>query len=114
MAGLDPAIQNLKVAPMPRRSFVYMLASGRNGTIYTGVTSSLAARVDQHKRGQGSAFTRRYGVELLVYYEVHTSISAAIQRESNIKHWPRKWKLDLIESVNPQWKDLFDEIGPAD
>ena len=95
---------------MPKRFFVYIMANRRNGTIYTGVTNALAARIMQHKDGQGSVFTRRYGLGMLVYYEVHESISQAIQRESNIKHWSRKWKFDLIEAENPQWRDLFDEI----
>ena len=86
------------------------MASRRNGTLYTGVTNHLARRSSEHKDGTGSVFTKQYGVRMLVYYEVHTSISEAIQRETNIKHWPRKWKLDLIESQNPQWRDLFDEI----
>ena len=93
-----------------RSYFVYIMASRRNGTLYTGVTSYLAARSTQHKVGEGGGFTSRYGVRMLVFYEIHASISEAIQRESNIKHWPRKWKLDLIEAENPQWRDLFEDI----
>ena len=95
---------------VPKRFFVYILASKRNGTLYTGVTNHLAARTEQHRLGEGSVFTKRYKVHMLVYYEVHTSISAAIQRESSIKHWPRKWKLELIEKDNPDWRDLTDDI----
>ncbi|MBL9095361.1 MAG: GIY-YIG nuclease family protein [Alphaproteobacteria bacterium] len=87
--------------------WVYILASRRNGTIYTGVTNDLMARVEAHKAGVGSLFTRKYGVTLLVWYEVHERIEDAIQRETSIKRWPRKWKLDLIEKDNPDWQDLF-------
>ena len=93
---------------MLKRAFVYIMASRRNGTLYTGVTNNVVVRADQHRRGEGSIFTKRYGVRMLVYYEEHTSIASAIQRESNIKHWPRRWKLEMIESINPDWNDLFD------
>ena len=93
-----------------KQFFVYILASKRNGTLYTGVTNHLARRTLEHKQGKGSVFTKRYGVRLLIYYEAHVSISEAIQRESNIKHWPRRWKLDLIEAENPEWRDLFGDI----
>ena len=88
-------------------AFVYILASRRNGTLYIGVTNNLALRVYEHREGRGSAFTRRYGVKFLVWYEPHDSIAEAIQRETSLKHWPRKWKLDLIERMNPDWVDLY-------
>ena len=90
--------------------YVYILASQRNGTIYVGVTNDLFARVAAHRAGEGSVFTRRYRVKMLVYYEQHVSISEAIQRETNIKGWPRTWKLDLIEKENPQWRDLWNDL----
>jgi putative endonuclease len=99
---------------------VYILASRRNGTLYTGVTSDLFDRVVKHKQDLIKGFTQRYGVHRLVYYEMHESMPEAIRREKQIKEWKRLWKLRLIESMNPEWIDLFDErtgeilAGPAD
>ena len=90
--------------------FVYILASKKNGTIYTGVTSDLIKRVYQHKSGLIKGFTEKYNVKLLVYYEIHGDIREAIKREKNIKAWKRKWKLELIEKMNPQWLDLYESI----
>ncbi len=89
--------------------WVYILASGRNGTLYIGVTSDIAARVYQHKEGLSRSFTKKYGVTRLVHCEPFESISYAIQRERTLKKWHRKWKLDLIERDNPQWRDLAEE-----
>ena len=90
---------------------VYLLASKRNGTLYTGVTSNLAARVWQHKNNQVEGFTMKYRVHMLVYYEAHQDMASAILREKQIKKWNRKWKLDLIEKFNPDWRDLYDDIA---
>jgi putative endonuclease len=90
-------------------AYLYILASRPNGTLYTGVTSDLVRRVFEH-RNRLSHFTTRYGVHRLVYFEVHDSIMAAIQREKNIKHWSRRWKIALIGESNPCWRDLYDEI----
>lgn len=87
--------------------YVYIMASKRYGTIYVGVTANLPARAYQHKQGLVAGFTRRYGVRDLVYYERHERIEGAIQREHNIKHWPRRWKTQLVDSVNPDWDDLY-------
>ena len=81
--------------------FVYILASKRNGTLYIGVTNDLARRVFEHKQGTGSQFTKKYGVTMLVHAEALDTPQDAIQRETNLKRWPRKWKLDLIEKNNP-------------
>jgi len=89
---------------------VYILASKRNGTLYTGVTSDLRKRIYEHKNGLVPGFTRRFEVHLLVYYEVHTSMREAIIREKQIKKWKRAWKIELIEEGNPEWRDLYDEI----
>jgi putative endonuclease len=86
--------------------FVYMLASKRNGTLYIGVTNNLIARIAAHREGYGSAFTRKYNVHMLVWYEHHGHISAAIRRETSLKRWKRIWKLALIEKDNPAWTDL--------
>lgn len=93
-----------------KQFYVYILASKRNGTLYTGVTSNLTQRVWQHKNDMVEGFTRKYNVKKLVYYEVHDNAESAITREKRIKKWKRNWKLRLIEEKNPQWKDLYDEI----
>jgi putative endonuclease len=89
---------------------VYIVASQRNGTIYTGVTSALWNRVATHKAKGIPGFTERYGVTLLVWYEHHDTMESAILREKRIKKWYRKWKLELIEKLNPDWRDLHEEI----
>jgi len=91
--------------------WVYILASGPGGTLYVGVTNNLARRIYEHRNGLVPGFTKRYGVKRLVYFEEHTTAPLAIQREKNIKHWPREWKIDLIVSMNPEWRDLYDEIA---
>jgi putative endonuclease len=106
MAGLDPAIQETK----PLSYFVYILASKRNGALYIGVTNDLARCVFEHKQGTGSVFTTKYGVNMLVHAEELTTPQDAIQRETNLKRWPRKWKLDLIEKSNPEWIDLYEML----
>jgi putative endonuclease len=93
-----------------RQFYVYILASKRNGTLYVGVTNDLLRRVQDHREGEGSAFTKKYNVTKLVYYESTPHHSAAIQREKQIKPWKRKWKLELIEKMNPEWKDLYEDL----
>ncbi len=83
------------------------MASKRNGTLYLGVTSNLSERVAAHKDGRGSAFVKKYNVTMLVWFEEHALVVSAIQRETSLKRWPRKWKLALIEENNPEWKDLY-------
>jgi putative endonuclease len=85
---------------------VYILASQRNGTLYTGVTSDLPKRIWQHKNDQVEGFTKTYQVHMLVWYEVYADMETAIKREKAIKEWKRLWKLDLIEAMNPEWHDL--------
>ena len=94
---------------MPRAGYVYILASRRNGTLYTGVTSDLSQRVWDHKQDVHEGFTRRYQVHRLVYFEEHPDIRDAILREKQIKKWKRAWKIRLIEEMNPEWRDLFDD-----
>ncbi len=93
-----------------KQGFVYILASGRNGTLYIGVTSDLNQRAFEHKIKATDGFTRKYKVNQLVYYEHHEEIADAIAREKAMKKWYRSWKIELIESVNPEWKDLSSEI----
>ncbi len=97
-------------ATMNKQPAVYMLASKRNGTLYTGVTSDLIKRIWQHKNNMMAGFTKRYNIHQLVWYEIHESMESAITREKRIKKWNRKWKLELIESMNPGWKDLYQTI----
>jgi putative endonuclease len=89
---------------------VYIMASQRNGTLYTGVTSDLAKRVWQHKNDTFEGFSKEYGTKMLVWYESGDSIEGAIMREKQIKKWNRIWKLRLIESMNPEWRDLSGDI----
>ena len=95
---------------MAKTPCVYVLASTRNGTLYVGVTNDLMRRVYEHREDLAEGFTKRYGVKMLVYFEPHETIEAALQREKNIKHWSREWKIDLIVANNPDWRDLYDEI----
>ena len=92
---------------------VYLLASRRNGTLYVGVTSDLLKRLHEHRSGIVPGFTREHGVKRLVWFEAHETMEAAIQREKRIKKWKRAWKLDLIESGNPDWRDLAEDLGFA-
>ena len=87
--------------------FVYILASKRNGTLYIGVTNNLLERVNQHKTNLVEGFTKKYAVHNLVYYEAYKDIYDAIAREKHMKKWKRKWKIKLIEKLNPNWEDLF-------
>ena len=88
--------------------WVYVMTNWANGTLCVGVTGDLARRFWEHREGVGEGFTKRYGLKRLVYAERHEDIRTAIQREKNIKHWPRAWKLQLIAAANPNWDDLYD------
>ena len=89
----------------------YIMASKPNGTLYVGVTSNLVQRVYQHKHNLIEGFTKKYGVHTLVYFELHGDMHAAITREKQIKKWNRQWKIDLIQSQNPKWVDLWESIS---
>jgi putative endonuclease len=91
-------------------SYVYILASKRNGTLYVGVTSELKKRIFQHKEGLYDGFTKKYKVNLLMYYETYNDIKIAIKREKQLKKWRREWKIKLIEKENPCWVDLYDNL----
>jgi len=93
-----------------KRYFVYILASQRNGTLYTGSTSNLILRIWQHKNNSFPGFTSKYGIYQLVYYEEHQNIVEMVRRERRLKNWCRKWKLNLIEQLNPEWRDLYFEL----
>ena len=94
--------------------YVYIIASKRNGTLYVGVTRNLLKRISEHKSNLIDGFTKKYCVHKLVYYEDTDYFQAAVTREKQIKKWNRKWKLELIEKFNPEWKYLFYEIGGSD
>src|SRR4051794_9986930 len=91
---------------MQRGGWIYIMTNKPRGVLYTGVTAELAMRVTQHQRGEGSSFCKRYSLTRLVYVEEHPTIQDAINREKAIKAWQRAWKIELIESINPEWNDL--------
>jgi putative endonuclease len=91
--------------------YVYILASQRNGTLYVGMTDDLPRRVWQHREGILPGFTKQHNVSILVWHEQHDSRESAFARERQIKKWKRVWKLQAIETVNPTWRDLYDEIA---
>ncbi|HME26813.1 MAG TPA: GIY-YIG nuclease family protein [Acetobacteraceae bacterium] len=91
-----------------RGGWVYIMTNRPNGTLYIGVTNNIVRRAHEHRSGAGSSFTRRYRLTRLVYAERHEDILSAIQREKNIKDWPRAWKIRLIRGQNPDWDDLCD------
>jgi putative endonuclease len=95
---------------MTKYSYVYILANDKNGTLYIGVTSNLSKRVWEHKNKIFKGFTDKYGITKLVYYIVFEDIKEAIKREKQIKKWNRKWKLRVIEEMNPNWNDLYDTL----
>jgi putative endonuclease len=93
-----------------KKYFVYILANRVHGTLYIGVTSGLLKRIYQHKHDLTSGFSKKYKTHLLVYYEVCDDVYVAITREKQIKKWKRAWKIKLIESINPEWKDLYENL----
>ena len=97
--------------PIERQPCVYILASGRNGTIYIGVTSDLMARLHQHRTGHFGGFTAEHHVHRLVFFEMHETMADAIAREKQLKRWRRAWKLNLIEQDNPDWTDMAIALG---
>lgn len=90
--------------------WVYIVTNRPNGILYVGVTSNLPRRIWEHREGVADGFTRQYGLKRLVYAEFHDEIALAIQREKNIKHWPRAWKARIIQDQNPHWTDLYDSL----
>lgn len=93
-----------------KTSYVYMLASECYGTLYVGVTSNLVKRIWQHREGLADGFTKKHKVKQLVWFEMHEAIIEAITRENQIKRWNRAWKIRLIQSLNPEWRDLFEDF----
>jgi putative endonuclease len=97
---------------MERNYYVYILASGMYGTLYIGVTNDLARRAWEHKNNVVKGFSEKYSVHRLVWYEIHEDVLAAITREKQLKKWNRDWKVNLIQKMNPEWRDLFADITP--
>ena len=95
---------------MDKRYVVYILAKAQNSTFYIGITSDLPKRVWEHKTEIADGFTKKYGIKTLVYYEIFEDPEHAIQREKRLKRWPRSWKIKVIEEMNPDWKDLYEDI----
>jgi putative endonuclease len=90
--------------------WVYILARKPGGTLCASVTNNLVRRVYERRKGLAEGFTKRYGIKSLVYFEPNETVTTALQREKNIKHWSREWKIDLIVAQNPGWRDLYEEI----
>jgi putative endonuclease len=118
MTGLVPAIHESVAAPSIMRhpprmgeAWVYIVTNKPNGILYTGVTSNLARRAWEHREGVVAGFTKNYGLKRLVYVDRRPDIAAAIQREHNMKHWSRTWKVRLILATNPAWDDLDDQLA---
>jgi putative endonuclease len=95
---------------MNKQYYVYILAKGRNSTFYVGITSDLTKRIWEHKNNAADGFTKKYDVKNLVYFETFSDPENAIKREKRLKKWSRTWKMRVIETMNPDWKDLYDEI----
>ena len=91
--------------------WIYIMTNRPLGTLYISVTNDIARRAWEHRQGTGSAFTSRYQLTRLVFMERHEDIELAIKREKSLKRWPRPWKLDLVETLNPGWEDLFDRLN---
>jgi len=115
--GLSRSSTSLPIAAVAiayramRGGWVYIMTNRPDGTLYTGVTSDVARRAYEHREGLIDGFTRRYGLKRLVLAEFYEDIRDAIQRESNIKHWPRAWKVRLIHAANPDWRDLYEDLN---
>ena len=114
MAGLVPAIHDCQLRRMELWSeysaFVYIMTNKPNGILYVGVTNDILRRAWEHREGAIDGFTKRYGLKRLVWFEPHSSIVEAIQREKTMKHWPRAWKVRTIAAANPDWLDLYETL----
>ena len=106
MAGLDPATHVFRAMS----AWVYIMTNRRNGILYVGSTVHLARRAWEHREDVADGFTKKYGLKRLVYAEEHSTLLGARQREMKIKHWPRKWKVQLIHRDNPFWEDIYDRL----
>ena len=96
---------------MSKTYYVYIVASQRNGTIYVGMTNDICRRAWEHREGLVPGFTKRYGVKMLVHYEEFRDVGDAIHRETRLKKWKRQWKVDLIQTHNVEWRDLYETLN---
>ena len=96
---------------MSKTYYVYIMASARNGTLYIGVTNDIGRRAWEHRDGRVDGFTKKYGVKMLVWFETFEDVEAAIHRETLLKKWKRRWKIELIEKTNPDWRDLIETLN---
>jgi putative endonuclease len=110
MPGLVPGIHAMQHHAMPG-GWVYIMTNRPNGTLYVGVTLNLSRRIYEHREGLADGFSKIYGLKHLVYYERFETIGEAIQREKNMKHWRRAWKVPLILDFNPDWEDLYEALA---
>jgi putative endonuclease len=110
MVGLVPTIHVLH-SPAMRGGYVYIMTNRPNGTLYIGVTANLSRRVHEHREGLMEGFTKRHGLKTLVWHEPHDSIDSAIHRETAMKRWNRAWKTRTIMALNPDWRDLYNELA---
>ena len=111
-AGIAPAFDfRVSHELLMKQPAVYLLATGKRGTLYIGVTSNLVARTWQHREHLVEGFTKRYSVTMLAWYELHGTMESAILREKQLKKWNREWKLRLVQESNPEWRDLWDDIA---
>lgn len=108
--GLSISYPRIPYARLFMKYFVYILANKMRGTLYIGITNDLIRRVYEHKHEFSPGFTRKYKIKKLVYFETYDYVHTALQREKTLKHWKRNWKIDLIEGLNPDWKDLWETI----
>lgn len=95
---------------MQKQYYLYILSSKRNGTLYIGTTNDIIRRVGEHKLKLIDGFTKKYSIKMLAYFEIHNNISEAILREKRLKKWNREWKISLIEKMNPEWNDLYEDL----
>lgn len=107
---MDPGLRRGDGGAMEKRFWVYMLASKEYGTLYIGVTSDLKKRIWEHKNKIAEGFTEKYDVQNLVWFEEHQNAESAISREKQMKEWKREWKLNRIKDMNPEWRDLYEDI----
>jgi putative endonuclease len=107
--GLDPRI-HVQAPCVGMAGYVYIVTNQKRGTLYIGVTSNLERRIFEHREALTPGFASKYGCNRLVWYEEHLQIGTAIQREKSLKRWYRQWKVDLIETMNPDWRDLYFEL----
>ena len=96
---------------MSKLYHVYIMASARNGTLYIGMTNDIGRRTWEHREGMVDGFTKKYGVKMLVWFETFEDVGLAIRRETRLKKWKRRWKIELIEKANPDWRDLYETLN---